>query len=83
MGFPSCWAGWALPPPPCLLPPGTLPPGTPPPPPGGPSPAPGGPPPDEPAPSAGVLDCIWVIMAVEIDMLVLVVSGGQVAVDSA
>ena len=66
MGFPSCWAGWALLPPPCSLPPGTLPP----------PPAPRGPPPYGPAPPVGVLDCIWVVMAVAINMLVLVVSGG-------
>ena len=72
MGFPSCWvAGWALPSPPCLLPPGT-----PPPPPGGPPPVPRGPPPDGPAPPAGVLNCIWVMMAVVIDILLLSTSKG-------
>ena len=62
MGFPSCWAGWALPLP-CPLPPGAPPP-------------PGGPPPDGPAPPAGVLDCSWVVMAMVINILVFPVSEG-------
>ena len=78
MGFPSPIAGCAgFPPPP---PP---PPGAPPPPPGAPPPLPGGPPPDGPAPPGVVLDCIWVVMAVVIDIFVMVFSVvmGQGAVD--
>ena len=75
MGFPSCWADWALPLP-CPLPPGAPPPSGGPPPP----PAPGGPPPDRSAPPAGVLDCSWVMMAMVINILVLPVSEGQGAV---
>ena len=60
IGFPSCWAGWMFPPP--GMPP--------PPPPGSPPPPPGGPSPDRPVPPIGALDCIWVVMAVAINILV-------------
>ena len=66
MGFLSptaACAGFPPPPPPCVPPP---PPGAPgaPPPPGGPPP-----PPDGPAPPGAVLGCIWVVMAVAIDIV--------------
>ena len=77
MGFPSptvACAGFPPPPPPGAPPPL---PGAPPPPPGGP------PPPDRPAPPGAVLDCIWVVMAVAIDIVVVWFSvvAGQGAAD--
>ena len=68
MGFPSSWAAT------CVFPP--LPPSQPPPPPSGPPLLPGGPPPlpDGSALPVKALGCMWVVMAMAIDIFVLMFS---------